>query len=366
MTLAGCSPSAARAAARRRDGEVPARHVLLQRRRGGPVRRRGARAGAVAARRADLRPEAGDERRARRPRRSSTRVAGGRAALRDHQLRQPRHGRPHRRDPGGGRRRSRRSTRCLGEVVERGPRERAARCVITADHGNADHMLEPDGSPNTAHSLNPVPLIVTVDRRRRCGDGGILADVAPTLLQLLGERAARRDDGPLAASTRDAPRAVAGRCRRGRRAGRCAPGSSARWRRSRRMTARRSSPPRRRPRARRRSGCASPMSCCAAVACSACDPRADGAHRAPVGGRRGALRDRPRAEPPNAEGPEPPDRHGVAVTYQASPPVRRRTAAPARAAHAADRRRAAPHGRGRELGRRRRWTRSRARSCGCC
>ncbi len=35
-------------------------------------------------------------------------------------------------------------------------------CVVTADHGNADHMLEPDGSPNTAHSLNPVPLIVTV------------------------------------------------------------------------------------------------------------------------------------------------------------------------------------------------------------
>ena len=40
--------------------------------------------------------------------------------------------------------------------------ERGGVCVITADHGNADHMLEPDGSPNTAHSLNPVPLIVTV------------------------------------------------------------------------------------------------------------------------------------------------------------------------------------------------------------
>ena len=34
-------------------------------------------------------------------------------------------------------------------------------CVVTADHGNADHMLEPDGVPNTQHSLNPVPLIVT-------------------------------------------------------------------------------------------------------------------------------------------------------------------------------------------------------------
>ena len=37
----------------------------------------------------------------------------------------------------------------------------AASCLVTADHGNADHMLEPDGSPNTAHSMNPVPLIVT-------------------------------------------------------------------------------------------------------------------------------------------------------------------------------------------------------------
>jgi len=59
-------------------------------------------------------------------------------------------------------------------------------CIVTADHGNADNMLEPDGSPNTAHSLNPVPLIVTVpDLAPR--DGGILADVAPTVLKLLGE-----------------------------------------------------------------------------------------------------------------------------------------------------------------------------------
>ena len=41
----------------------------------------------------------------------------------------------------------------------------AASCLITADHGNADNMLEPDGSPNTAHSLNPVPVIVTHARR---------------------------------------------------------------------------------------------------------------------------------------------------------------------------------------------------------
>jgi 2,3-bisphosphoglycerate-independent phosphoglycerate mutase len=58
--------------------------------------------------------------------------------------------------------------------------------LITADHGNADNMLEPDGSPNTQHSLNPVPVIVTaeVGGLRTCG---ILADVSPTLLELLGQ-----------------------------------------------------------------------------------------------------------------------------------------------------------------------------------
>jgi 2,3-bisphosphoglycerate-independent phosphoglycerate mutase len=59
-------------------------------------------------------------------------------------------------------------------------------CVVTADHGNADHMLEPDGSPNTAHSLNPVPLIVTRAGLRLRPEGGVLADVAPTVLELLG------------------------------------------------------------------------------------------------------------------------------------------------------------------------------------
>jgi len=58
-------------------------------------------------------------------------------------------------------------------------------CIVTADHGNCDHMLEPDGSPNTAHSLNPVPLIVT-EHGFELRSGGILADVAPTALDLLG------------------------------------------------------------------------------------------------------------------------------------------------------------------------------------
>jgi 2,3-bisphosphoglycerate-independent phosphoglycerate mutase len=73
---------------------------------------------------------------------------------------------------------------CLGQVVRAVQRSGGA-LVITADHGNADHMLEPDGSPNTAHSLNPVPLIVTVEGVT-LRDGGVLADVAPTVLQLLG------------------------------------------------------------------------------------------------------------------------------------------------------------------------------------
>lgn len=74
---------------------------------------------------------------------------------------------------------------CLGEVVA-AVRERGGVCMVTADHGNADHMLEPDGSPNTQHSLNPVPLIVTCPGLRlRAGDG-ILADVAPTVLEVLG------------------------------------------------------------------------------------------------------------------------------------------------------------------------------------
>ena len=72
---------------------------------------------------------------------------------------------------------------CLGRVV-RTVHTAGGACLITADHGNAEEMLAVDGSPSTAHSLNPVPLIVTVQ-----GIGlapqGTLADVAPTALALL-------------------------------------------------------------------------------------------------------------------------------------------------------------------------------------
>jgi 2,3-bisphosphoglycerate-independent phosphoglycerate mutase len=78
------------------------------------------------------------------------------------------------------------------ETVDEGLREvvtavhqSGGACLITADHGNSDHMLEDDGSPNTAHSLNPVPVILTVPGLS-LREGGILADVAPTILAMLG------------------------------------------------------------------------------------------------------------------------------------------------------------------------------------
>jgi 2,3-bisphosphoglycerate-independent phosphoglycerate mutase len=73
---------------------------------------------------------------------------------------------------------------CLGQVVE-AVHAKGGACIVTADHGNADEMLEEDGSPDTAHSLNPVPFIVTAGADALDGDG-ILADVAPTALALLG------------------------------------------------------------------------------------------------------------------------------------------------------------------------------------
>ncbi len=57
--------------------------------------------------------------------------------------------------------------------------------LITADHGNADYAVNPDGSPNTAHSLNPVPFIVVSDTIKHV-ESGVLADVAPTVLKIMG------------------------------------------------------------------------------------------------------------------------------------------------------------------------------------
>jgi 2,3-bisphosphoglycerate-independent phosphoglycerate mutase len=74
---------------------------------------------------------------------------------------------------------------CLGRVVETVQRLGGV-LLITADHGNAEQMLEADGmSPHTAHTTNPVPLIVT-DHEARLRVGGELADLAPTVLAYLG------------------------------------------------------------------------------------------------------------------------------------------------------------------------------------
>ncbi|HBZ34993.1 MAG TPA: 2,3-bisphosphoglycerate-independent phosphoglycerate mutase, partial [Rikenellaceae bacterium] len=73
---------------------------------------------------------------------------------------------------------------CASEVVKVA-RENGYSVIITADHGNADYALNPDGSPNTAHSLNPVPFIVVDDDVTSVKDG-ILADIAPTILKLMG------------------------------------------------------------------------------------------------------------------------------------------------------------------------------------
>lgn len=73
---------------------------------------------------------------------------------------------------------------CVAEVVKVA-REMGYTVIITADHGNADYAVNPDGSPNTAHSLNPVPFIVVDDQIKKV-ENGILADIAPTILKLMG------------------------------------------------------------------------------------------------------------------------------------------------------------------------------------
>ena len=74
---------------------------------------------------------------------------------------------------------------CLKEVIETGLKHEYEFLVI-ADHGNADFVINPDGSPNTAHSLNPVPVVLVSNQKGLTIKSGILADVAPTILRRLG------------------------------------------------------------------------------------------------------------------------------------------------------------------------------------
>ena len=58
--------------------------------------------------------------------------------------------------------------------------------IIIADHGNADNAVNPDGTPNTAHSLNPVPCVYVTENKSAKVEDGKLADVAPTILNIMG------------------------------------------------------------------------------------------------------------------------------------------------------------------------------------
>jgi 2,3-bisphosphoglycerate-independent phosphoglycerate mutase len=73
--------------------------------------------------------------------------------------------------------------RCLGRVLEAVGRNEGV-CLVTADHGNAEHLIEPDGSPHTAHTTNTVPFVLT-DTSVAVSDGE-LSDLAPTVLGILG------------------------------------------------------------------------------------------------------------------------------------------------------------------------------------
>ncbi len=74
---------------------------------------------------------------------------------------------------------------CVKEVVETA-RSNGYNVMIIADHGNADNAVNADGSPNTAHSLNPVPCIYVSNNKELKVENGVLADVAPTLLSEMG------------------------------------------------------------------------------------------------------------------------------------------------------------------------------------
>ena len=74
---------------------------------------------------------------------------------------------------------------CVKDVVT-AANETGYETIIIADHGNADHAVNEDGTPNTAHSLNPVPFIYITENKNAKVQNGILADVAPSILHIMG------------------------------------------------------------------------------------------------------------------------------------------------------------------------------------
>ncbi len=74
---------------------------------------------------------------------------------------------------------------CVKDTVE-AAKATGYEVIIIADHGNADNAVNPDGTPNTAHSLNPVPCVYVTENSAAKVENGILADVAPTMLHIMG------------------------------------------------------------------------------------------------------------------------------------------------------------------------------------
>lgn len=83
---------------------------------------------------------------------------------------------------------------CVKETVE-AAKETGYEVIIIADHGNADNAVNADGTPNTAHSLNPVPCVYVTENKAAQIENGILADVAPTILKIMGMDAPKEMTG---------------------------------------------------------------------------------------------------------------------------------------------------------------------------
>ena len=83
---------------------------------------------------------------------------------------------------------------CVKDVIE-AAKAQDYEAITIADHGNADHALNEDGTPNTAHSLNPVPCVYVTENKAAKVEDGRLADVAPTILKIMGLEAPAEMNG---------------------------------------------------------------------------------------------------------------------------------------------------------------------------